>query len=56
MIVKIYPGDDGKSHFEHVDPETWRTDWQIDPAKGPINFRSRGPGYFYDLHNESRRQ
>ena len=56
MIVKIYPGDDGKSHFEHVDPETWRTDWQIDPAKGPINFRSRGPGNFNDLNNGSRRQ
>ena len=56
MIVKIYPGEDGKSHFEHVKPETWQTDWEVDPARGPINFRSRDPGYFYDLHNESRRQ
>lgn len=56
MIVKIYRGDDGRSHFEHVDPEKWQTDREIDPAKGPINFRSRDPGYFYDSHNESRRQ
>ena len=56
MIVKIYPGDDGKSHFEHLDPKEWQTDWAIDPANGPINFRSRDPGYSYDLHNESRRQ
>ena len=56
MIVKIYPGEDGKSHFEHVKPETWQTDWEVDPASGPINFRSRDPGYFCDLHNESRRQ
>ena len=56
MIVTIYPAEDGKSHFEHVEPETWQTDWEVDPASGPINFRSRDPGYFFDLHNESRRQ
>ena len=56
MIVMIYPGDDGKSHFEHVDQKDWQTDWSIDAAAGAINFRSREPGYFYDLHNESRRQ
>ena len=56
MIVKIYAGDDGKSHFEHVDPKEWQTDWEIDAPKGPINFRSRDPGYFYDMHNEPRRQ
>ena len=56
MIVKIFPGEDGKSHFEHADVKDWQTDWEVDPAKGPINFRSRDVGYFYDLHNESRRQ
>jgi len=56
MIVKIYPGDDGKSHFEPVDQKEWQTDWEVDPAKGPINFRCRDPGYFNDLHNASRRQ
>ncbi len=56
MIVKIYSGDDGNSYFEQVDPKEWQTDWAVDPAKGPINFRSVDPGYFYDLHNESRRQ
>lgn len=56
MIVKIMPGDDGKSHFENVDPKDWQTDWEVDPAKGPINFRSRDAGYFYDFPNESRRQ
>ena len=25
-------------------------------AAGPMRFRSRDPGYFYELHNESRRQ
>ena len=25
MIVKVYPGDDGKSHFEHVDPKDWHS-------------------------------
>ena len=56
MIVKIYAGDDGKPHFAQVDPKDWQTDWSIDPANGPINFRSRDPGYFYELHIESRRQ
>ena len=56
MIVSIYAGDDGKSHFAELDPKQWHTDWEIDPANGPINFRSRDPGYFYDLHNESRSQ
>ena len=56
MIVNVYPGDDGKSHFEHVVQKDWQTDWAIEAASGPINFRSRAPGYFYDLHNESRRQ
>ena len=41
MIVKIYAGDDGKSHFDQVDPNDWQTDWSIDPTNGPINFRSR---------------
>ncbi len=56
MIVKIIPGDDGKSHFEQIDPKDWQTDWQVDPVKGPVNFRSRPPGFFHDLHPESRRQ
>ena len=49
MFVKIYSGDDGKSHFEHVDTKAWQTYWAIDQANGPINFRSREPGYFYDM-------
>ena len=56
MIVKIYAGVDGKSHFDHVDPKDWQTDWSIDLPSGPINFRSRDSGYFYEFHNESRRQ
>ena len=48
MIVSIYAGEDGQSHFEEVDPKEWRKDWEIDPANEPINFRSRDPGYFYD--------
>ena len=56
MIVKIVPGEDGKSYFEHLDPKDWHTDWQVDPVKGPVNFGSRAPGRFHDLHTESRRQ
>ena len=56
MIVKIVAGEDGKSHFEHIDPKEWQIDWQVDPAKGPINFRSRPPGYFSDFHTEHRNQ
>ena len=26
------------------------------PGQRAVNFRSRDPGYFHDLHNESRRQ
>ena len=56
MIVKIIPGDDGKSHFEHIDPKDWQTDWEVGPTKETVNFRSRAPGLFHDLHTESRRQ
>lgn len=56
MIVKLVSGEDGKSHFENVDLKDWHTNWEVDPANGPINFRSREAGFFYDLHNESRRQ
>ena len=46
MFVKIYPGDDGKSHYEYVDPKAWQTDLAIAQANGPINFRTREPGFF----------
>ncbi len=56
MLVRMYSGDDGQSHFEDLDFDMWPDHWSMTLANAKINFGRRDPGYFNDLHNESRRQ
>ena len=58
MLVRLYTGDDGQSHFEDLDLDTWPAEWSLELPNARINFARRGgPGYpFRDWHNEGRRQ
>ncbi|HEY7466754.1 MAG TPA: hypothetical protein VIB47_08685 [Dehalococcoidia bacterium] len=60
MIVRLYTGDDGESHFEEIGldyepnlPLSERTAAQ--PAE-TIHFARHLPGYFMDWHPAPRRQ
>ena len=56
MIVRIYTGDDGQSHFEEVDMEGGPHPWgELREATGVIFNRSQ-VGSFSDWHNAPRRQ
>ena len=56
MIVRIYTGDDGQSHFEEQDMESGPYPWgELREATGVIFNRSQ-PGSFSDWHNVPRRQ
>ena len=56
MIVRVYTGDDGQSHFEDLD----LPDKDLDPVAlkpgAELTFRYFPEGDFHDWHNESRRQ
>ncbi len=53
--IRLYTGDDGHSHIEHIDPPN-HPEWsQLQNAKGVI-FRASPPGYFSDWHVAPRRQ
>ena len=56
MIVRVYSGSDGQSHFEDID----LPDGDLDPVAlkpgAEITFRYFADGEFHDWHNESRRQ
>ena len=56
MLVRLFTGDDGESHFEELDVNSWPVEWSITLSGQPVNFKRREPGYFNDWHNESRRQ
>ena len=58
MLVRLYSGDDGQSHFEDLDLDTWPAEWELNFANASIKFARRGePGhpFFSDWHNEFRR-
>ncbi|MCE2458571.1 MAG: hypothetical protein J4G14_12280 [Dehalococcoidia bacterium] len=56
MIVRIYTGDDGQSHFEELDMESGPFPWgELRDATGVIFNRSQ-IGSFSDWHNAPRRQ
>ena len=56
MIVRIYTGDDGQSHFEEVDMDSGPHPWgELREATGVIFNRSQ-VGSFSDWHNAPRRQ
>ncbi len=59
MLVRLYAGDDGQSHFEYLDFDTWPALWDLNLVNARIGFARRGePGhpFFSDWHPESRRQ
>ena len=59
MLVRLYAGDDGQSHFEDLDLDAWPTQWDLNLANARIDFARRGePGnpFFSDWHPEPRRQ
>ena len=56
MILRVYTGDDGQSHFQELDLPT--NDWEpvaLKPGADAV-FRCFPEGDFHDWHNESRRQ
>ena len=59
MLVRLYAGDDGQSHFEDLDFGTWPAEWDLNLANARISFARPGePGhpYFSSWHPEPRRQ
>lgn len=56
MLLRIYTGDDGRSHFQELPIPTGPGDNSpFQPATG-VSFRQSQPGYFNDWHNAPRRQ
>ena len=59
MIVRLYTGPDGQSHFEEVSP-TFAPDAGQErsslQATDGVSFARAQPGYFSDWHNAPRRQ
>jgi quercetin dioxygenase-like cupin family protein len=59
MIVRMYSGNDGQSHFEEVSPAFAPADLQERTAPEQtegVSFGRAQPGYFSDWHNAPRRQ
>ena len=57
MLVRLFGGDDGASHFEDLDISKWPADWSLTLSNAEINFGRREPGPGRKgWHNESRRQ
>ena len=59
MIVRIYTGSDGESHFEEIEPPYQQTPrGERTPLEGAhgIEFARLQPGYFSDWHHAPRRQ
>ena len=58
MLVRMYSGDDGQSHFEDLDIDTWSEEWELNFDSASIKFARRGePGHPFvsDWHTEPRR-
>jgi quercetin dioxygenase-like cupin family protein len=59
MIVRLYTGPDGESHFEEIEPAlVQRGPAERSPieAAGGIEFGRFQPGHFSDWHHAPRRQ
>ena len=59
-VVRVYTGEDGKSHFEDIEVDFSNVDEvgkksYLQPASG-ILFRETGGDYNLDFHNAPRRQ
>ena len=55
MIVRIFSGEDGQSHFEEIPLPQGSERPPMEAATG-IAFSSRELGWFIDWHNAPRRQ
>ena len=53
--IRLYTGDDGKSHIEEIDPSS-HPDWTALHNAKAIVFRASPPGSFSDFHVAPRRQ
>ena len=56
MILRLYSGDDGQSHFEELRPPMGPVEESPMQAATGITFRSSEPGEFIDFHVAPRRQ
>ena len=56
MIVRIYTGDDGQSHFEELDAPTETVHRIATKAGEDLVFRRSAENSFSDWHHPSRRQ
>ena len=59
MMIRLYTGQDGESHFEEISPPyAWDRDAERAPLESATGIIfSRSPvGYFIDWHNAPRRQ
>jgi mannose-6-phosphate isomerase-like protein (cupin superfamily) len=56
MLVRLYSGDDGQSHFEDLDLYAWPEEWAMNFESAEIRFRRRALGHHRTWHNESRPQ
>ena len=57
-MLRLYTGDDGQSHFQDLDLDTFPAEWSFQVPNAKIHFTRRvGDGYpMDDWHNEARRQ
>ena len=56
MILRVYTGDDGKSHFEELSiPEGDQQSFRLRP-EGEMVFQRAADGRFLDWHTAPRRQ
>ena len=53
--IRLYTGEDGKSHIEEIDVASHPELTKLHDAKG-ILFRAMDPGFFSDWHVAPRRQ
>jgi quercetin dioxygenase-like cupin family protein len=56
MLIRLYAGEDGQSHFEDLDLHGWPEQWVMHVEAVEIRFRRRPPGRSNSWHPEPRRQ
>jgi len=54
-LIRLYTGDDGKTHIEALDLASHPELTTLQSAKGVV-FRATQPGHFSDWHRAPRRQ
>ena len=56
MMVRLYSGEDGQSHFEEIELPAGPDGRPLMQAATGISFSSHEMGWFLDWHNAPRRQ